>query len=179
MVAEEGVRVHAAATCTEAEKNANKHDGWCLLDLSATRCGARWRPVGAGGTAGLLDPTLLRPIDAAPPLAHIATLDLRRNKLKRLPDALDPVGRPSLANLKTLLLRGNSLKRVPPGWLGGGEECAWASTLEHVDLRLNKLDTLPHTVGELITLTTLLCSNNRLASVPSSVERCVNLRQLW
>lgn len=175
----EGVRM----TCTDAEKNIKRNDGdddvGCLLDLSAMRCGALWRPVGAGGTAGLLDPTLLRPVDIAQHLAHITTLDLRRNNLKRLPDALDPVGRSLLANLKTLLLRGNSLKGVPPGWLGSGGECAWASSLEHVDLRLNKLDTLPHTVGELTNLTTLLCSNNRLASVPSSVERCVNLRQLW
>lgn len=169
--------------CTGAEKNVKKNDGddddGCLLDLSAMRFGALWRPVCAGGTAGVLDPTLLRPVDTAQHLAHVTALDLRRNKLKRLPDALDPLGRSSLANLKTLLLRGNSLKRVPPGWLGGAGECAWASSLEHVDLRLNKLDTLPHTIGELTSLVTLLCSNNRLASVPCSVERCVNLRQLW
>ena len=157
----------------EKEGGGDDDDG-CLLDLS-TGGASLWGP---NGTPGLLDPTLLRhphhlhrsvldrdamnPTTPTPPLArHITTLDLRRCNLKRLPEALDPVGRSLLCQLKTLLLRGNSLKGVPAGWLGGGgggggdgggdvkedEGCAWTSSLEHVDLRLNKLDTLPHAVA--------------------------------
>jgi len=189
----------------QAHTKERKHQAaaaGCLLDLSSMQQGPLWRApnsVVAIGTAGHLDPMLLRrsmptcgdvlPFTIA--LEHVTTLDLRRNFLTRLPDALDPVGRSLLANLQTLILRGNSLKRIPPSWLGGERgddgggggsggdgECAWTSSLDYVDLRLNKLDTLPSCVGALSSLSTLLVSNNRLTSVPPSIARCVNLRQL-
>ena len=50
--------------------------------------------------------TTTTPLAAAPlALQHITTLDLRRNNLKRLPDALDPLGTSLLRRLETLLLR--------------------------------------------------------------------------
>jgi Leucine-rich repeat (LRR) protein len=106
-------------------------------------------------------PDVLDPVGCSL-LVNLRTLLLRGNSLKAVPPGWLGGGRDDDDDLDGVRGGGGG-----EGEGGGGvtqgvhykqtaRGCAWTFSLEHVDLRLNKLDALPHTIGALTSLTTLL-----------------------
>src|SRR3970040_1175386 len=65
----------------------------------------------------------------------------------------------------------NKLKR--------NEEIGQLTNLQYLELRDNKLTTLPAEIGRLTNLQTLTLSDNKLTTLPAEIVRLTNLQYLW
>jgi serine/threonine protein kinase/GTPase SAR1 family protein len=90
-------------------------------------------------------------------LPELQRLFCQSNCLRALPSALSP-------ELSCLTAGGNMLRSLP--------DLSRFTRLRHLDVRSNRLTTLPESVGECTELVALLVSENDLRTLPSSLERC-------
>jgi hypothetical protein len=128
--------------------------------------------------------------DAIAGLVNLEVLDLQHNQLKILPDSIG-----LLSKLKSLDVSGNALKQLPLS-LGrcsalveilanfNGLE-VWPadfgfqlSNLQTLSLHLNKLSSLPPSIGELRALRFLDVHFNKLRGLPASIGNLSNLTVL-
>ncbi|KDO29987.1 hypothetical protein SPRG_05176 [Saprolegnia parasitica CBS 223.65] len=131
---------------------------------SQHRSNAEWT------TASLIDVSSQRLVLLPPSLlmlAHISELDLSRNCLLELPDAL---GR-SFPQLRRLDVSCNALRRLP-------DAIGHLKSLEVLDVGHNHLTELPLLLSHLTKLTTLDVSYNLLSTVPATLRSLQQLRQL-
>lgn len=119
---------------------------------------------------------------------NLLHLDLRNNRLKKLPDQicelillreilLDynflkdlPYGLDRLKHLKLLSLSQNLLKRLPTSLLFPD------SQLEHLHLNDNKLTSIPEGISHLKNLNSFFIQNNQIALVPINFFKCSKLK---
>lgn len=87
-------------------------------------------------------------------------LDLNRNGIQQIPQGLDVF---DLCHLKYLYLEGNSICLIP------GDFFTCLHSLEWLDLRNNKVQEIPRTVGEHKNLKTLLLGRNKLTYLPTEL----------
>ncbi|EQC35998.1 hypothetical protein SDRG_06738 [Saprolegnia diclina VS20] len=137
----------------------------CGVNVSAmNRSHAAWATASAIDVSSqrlvLLPPSLLM-------LAHLAELDLSRNCLLELPEAL---GR-SFPQLRTLNVSCNALRRLP-------DAIGHLKSLEVLDVGHNHLTELPLLLSHLTKLTALDVSYNLLATVPMTLRGLKQLRHL-
>eukprot|EP01114_Cavostelium_apophysatum_P015706 TRINITY_DN433_c0_g1_i2.p1 TRINITY_DN433_c0_g1~~TRINITY_DN433_c0_g1_i2.p1 ORF type:complete len:905 (+),score=297.74 TRINITY_DN433_c0_g1_i2:215-2929(+) len=100
-------------------------------------------------------------------LKNLKSLNLYRNQLKQLPDALFT----ELEALNELTLYRNLLSSIPPG-------IALMKNLTLLNLGSNRLTEVPNELFELRGLEELDLSNNSLSMIPPSIGNLVQLRDL-
>ena len=87
-------------------------------------------------------------------------LDLNRNGIQQIPQGLDVF---DLSRLKYLYLKGNAICLIP------GDFFTCLHGLEWLDLRNNKVQEIPRSVGEHKNLKTLLLGRNKLTFLPTEL----------
>ncbi|XP_078384326.1 uncharacterized protein LOC144666799 [Oculina patagonica] len=100
--------------------------------------------------------------EAATELTHVQELDLKHNKLTKLPTSIN----------KVLWLNNNQLSELP-------ETIGQLVNLTVLDVENNQLSELPETIGQLINLTELWLNNNQLSELPETIGQLINLTALW
>ena len=132
------------------------------VDASVTRSGADWTwqqgALSCIGSRGLSITVLDWP--AAPWLLKVTTLNLSRNSLTTLPEALFS----SLPNLEHLNLNQNCLWELSPS-------VGLLKSLKALSLNANCLESLPSDLTMLPQMETIQCSGNPLIEPPKAVCR--------
>lgn len=75
-------------------------------------------------------------------------------------------------NYTTIILEGNVISSIPESI------SALSRTLTHLNMNVNKLNTLPPAIGSLKALTVLELHNNALISIPPDIAGCISLTTL-
>lgn len=122
--------------------------------------------------------------------AHVSHLDLRNNRLKKIPNEicdmpllseikLDynfltqlPYGLHRLKNLTLLSASQNLLKSLPKTLFEGNLK------LEHLQFNDNKLSKLTSKIGSLMNLKSLMLQNNTIYALPVSLYKLSKLEEL-
>ena len=94
------------------------------------------------------------PVKAVRHLKKLETLNLMKNRLYELPEAIGNVD-----GLKTLILDMNRLDLLPPAFQK-------LRRLEHFSAAMNRIHTLPESIGKLANLRYLSLEGNQLCRLP-------------
>jgi len=128
----------------------------------------------------------LKPI----PHASLSELNLQKNKIQKVPDAISyftslkklslnyneisevskNIG--ALAQLEEMSFYHNKLKSIPSGIYD-------LSSLKTIDLYYNELERIDPEISKLKNLEILYLSNNQLVSIPDNIHELANLRELY
>jgi len=96
----------------------------------------------------------------------IKVLDLRKQKLKELPNRFD-----RLVNIHTIYLDRNKLDSLPPSIVE-------AKGLKYLSLANNKFEKLPELICQFAYLETLDISNNYIPELPDCMSNLIHLKEL-
>ncbi|NXU19269.1 LRC18 protein, partial [Pardalotus punctatus] len=124
-------------------------------------------------------------------LADVEEIDLSRNKLKKIPNIIE-----KFQNLMWLDLHSNQIDELPPAICtlqnltylnlcnnklttpGLPQELTLLKSLHTLNLGLNRLETIPATLGSLKELTELGLFDNALTTIPKSIKKLPKLERL-
>jgi Leucine-rich repeat (LRR) protein len=99
-------------------------------------------------------------------LGNLSKLELKSNKLGKIPDSIF-----SLNSIEYLDLSYNNLNKLP-------DQFKNLQSLEHLDLGYNQVTEIPRSIGSLKNLKFLNLSHNKLKSLPSSIGALTSLEKL-